>query len=133
MLMPAAVLIVLVMAAITVDRTLIFADQRDLVATAQAAADDAAAVGLDVVALRDGAAPRFDPVRVGREIDRVIALREEPGRPIAVRWRIEDDHLVVELRRDVPRLFTAVVPGTAGSVEVHARARARLAPTGTDP
>lgn len=132
MLMPAAVLIVLLMAAITVDRALVFADQRDLVMVAQAAADDAAAVGVDIAALREGASPRFDPGRIEREVTRVVALHEEPGHPVAIEWRLENDTIVVELARSVPQPFTAIVPGAGRSATVSARARARLVSTGPD-
>lgn len=126
MLMPTAVLIILVMAAITVDRTIVFADQRSLVATAQAAADDGAAVGTDLQAVRGGREIRFDRARVDRAIRRVIALQTDPAHPITLRWHLEGDEIVVELERTVPRLFTQIVPGTGPTTVVHARARSRL-------
>lgn len=126
MLMPTAVLIVLVLAAITVDRTMIFADQRRLVTTAQAAADDAAAIGVDTRALRAGRTPRFDTDRADRAIRRIVSLHDDPAHPITVRWRVEGEEIVVELSRTVPRMFTGTVPGTARTTRVTARARARL-------
>lgn len=126
MLMPTAVLIILLLAAITVDRTVIFADQRRLVTTAQAAADDAAAVGLDAAAIRSGRAPRFDPERADRAVRRIIAIHDDPTHPISLRWRIDGDDIVVELSRDVPRIFTGAVPGTARTTRVTARASARI-------
>lgn len=131
MLMPTAVLIILVMAAITVDRTIVFADQRSLVATAQAAADDGAAVGTDVEAVRGGQAVTFDRARVDRAIRRAVAVQSDPAHPIALRWHLEGDEIVVELERSVPRLFTRIVPGTGRNTAVHARARSRL--LGHDP
>ena len=52
MLMPAGVLIMVILASLALDRALVFAEQRDLVSTAQAAANDAAAFGVDPARLR---------------------------------------------------------------------------------
>lgn len=127
MLIPAAVLIVFVLAAITVDHAIVFAGQRELVTTAQGAADDAAAVAFDVAAIRAGRHARLDPDRMGRAIRRAVALHDDdPDRPISMSWHLDGDEVVVELRREVPRVFTAAVPGVRRAPSVHARARARV-------
>src|SRR5690606_36454066 len=54
MLMPAAVLIVLALGSLAVDRAVVFGAQRDLINTAQAAANDAVTLGIDVDQVRAG-------------------------------------------------------------------------------
>jgi len=126
MLLPAGVLIVLLLAAVAVDRAIVFADQRELVATAQAAANDGAAVGADPRALRTGAPLRFDRQRVDAAIRDVVALAEDPEHPIELAWRLDGDEVVVTLRREVRHLYTQAVPGADDVTEVRAVARARL-------
>ena len=65
MLMPAAVLIVMVLGAIAVDLTAVRLGQRELIAAAGDAANDAVTVGLDEAALRSGQGYRLDPDRAG--------------------------------------------------------------------
>ena len=47
MLMPAAVLVVIILGAIAVDQAVVFTRQRELIAAAEAAANDAAGYGID--------------------------------------------------------------------------------------
>ena len=62
-LMPAAVLVVMVLAAITMDLSLVHLGRRETIAAAEAAANDAATFGLDERAYRSGAGYRLDAVR----------------------------------------------------------------------
>lgn len=124
MLLPAGVLILLMLGSVAVDGAIAFEDQRDLVALAQAAADDGAAVGVDVGHFRETGEIRLDADAVRRAIDRNIAARRDPAQPITVSWRIEGNQVVVDLRRVAPRLLTKAFPG--GDRTVEARARSQL-------
>ena len=123
MLMPAAVLIVVMLGAIAVDRAVVFGAQRDLVASAQAAADNGASLGVDLDRLRaDG---EIEPDLAA--IDQAIALAAttfEPG--TSVSWYLQGDDVVVELERTVDLVFAPGVPGAAPTEPVRARATAEL-------
>ncbi|MBP7632198.1 MAG: hypothetical protein KA758_17215, partial [Acidimicrobiales bacterium] len=121
--MPAAVLIVVMLGAIAVDRAVVFGAQRDLVASAQAAADNGASLGVDLDRLRaDG---EIEPDLAA--IDQAIALAAttfEPG--TTVTWYLQGDDVVVELERTVDLVFAPGVPGAAPTEPVRARATAEL-------
>ena len=123
MLMPAAVLIVVMLGAIAVDRAVVFGAQRDLVASAQAAADNGASLGVDLDRLRaDG---EIEPDLAA--IDQAIALAAttfDPG--TSVTWYLQGDDVVVELERSVDLVFAPGVPGAAPTEPVRARATAEL-------
>lgn len=125
LLMPAAVLVVIILGALSVDRALVFGAQRELVNEAQAAANDAAALGIDVDALRAGGAVRYDRDRIDRAVRSSLAGVDG----ITVRWVIDGDEIVVRLERRVSYVFTKGVPGAADTAVVHATARARLVRT----
>lgn len=126
MLLPAAVLVVVILGAIAVDRALVFSDQRDLVQTAQAAANDAAALGADVEGIRNGETVALDRARIDATLRRTVDLDADAAHPISLTWRLEGDEVVVRLTRTVPRMFTGAIPGTAPTTTVTATARARL-------
>ena len=121
MLMPAAVLIVIILGALAVDRAVIFGAQRDLVATAQAAANDGASA-IDLDALRGGA------VELDRaQIDRIVtAAAARSDGVVASAWEIEGDVLVVRLERRVELVFAGGVPGASGTQVLQATARSVL-------
>ena len=74
MLMPAAVLIVMVLGAIAVDLTAVRLGQRELIAAAGDAANDAVTIGLDEAALRAGEGYRIDAARAeGAVLDALAA------------------------------------------------------------
>lgn len=123
MLMPVAVLIVILLGGIAVDRALLFGAQRDLVATAQAAANDGVAAGVDVGALRAGDATAIDRLAIDRA---VRAAAAEADGVVAHKWEIDDGYLIVRLRRRVRLIFTPGVPGASASEVVSATARGEL-------
>ncbi len=124
MLMPVAVLIVIVLGAIAIDRAVIFGAQRELVQSAQAAANDAAAAGIDVESIRDGAgAPSFDPARVDRIIAASLVGVDDL---VERRWYVDGDEIVVVLEQRVDLVFTKAVPGAEETAVVNATARASL-------
>ncbi len=123
MLMPAAVLVVVILGALAVDRAVIFGAQRDLVATAQAAANDGAGMGVAVAELRDDGEVRTDRARIDRAV--TLALSGSDGLE-SVRWSIEGDLLVVRLERRVELVFAKGVPGADATQVVTATARSEL-------
>lgn len=123
MLMPAAVLVVVILGAISVDSAVVFMAQRDLVNGAQAAANDAVAYGLDESAFRAGRGYAYDPARVEAAVSRALLARGIHARH---RWYRTGDRLVVELDTSVDHIFSQAVPGGRRAEEVHARADARL-------
>ncbi|HEX2575085.1 MAG TPA: hypothetical protein VHK88_01980 [Aquihabitans sp.] len=123
LLMPAAVLIVVVLGGIAVDRAVVFGAQRDLVATAQAAANDAASEGVDLRALRSGGDVAVARDRIDIAVARAVALADGTVR---ARWALQDDVLVVRLERTVDLVFSGGVPGASDRQVVRATARSRL-------
>jgi len=123
--MPFAVLIVVILGAIAIDRAVVFGAQRELVQAAQAAANDAAAVGVDVDAIRaDGAVdPSFDRARVERVVTASLVGVDDL---VARRWYLDGDEVVVVLEQRVGFIFTKGVPGAADGTVVRATARASL-------
>lgn len=122
-LMPAAVLVLLVLASLALDRALVFGAQRDLVATAQAAANDAVTEGVDPDVLRADGVVVLDPDRVARAIARVTALA---GPDLVVAWAVDGTSVVVRLERRVRYLFSPALPGGPRTERIRATAQADL-------
>ena len=125
MLMPAAVLVVMVLGAIAVDQSIVYTQQRELVAAAEAAANDAAGYGLDRDAFYQRNEVVFDLARAraaalaalrARGIDALALVSLEPGGTV----------VEVTLRARVDYVFAAAIPGAAGTTEVRASASAEL-------
>jgi len=128
MLMPAAVLIVMVLGAIAVDLTAVRLGQRELIAAAGDAANDAVTVGLDEAALRSGQGYRLDPDRArGAVLDALAAkgilddLTEPPTVVVS-----SDDTVEVRLARRVPHIFARALPGVPHDELVRATVTARI-------
>jgi len=129
MLMPAAVLIVLVLGAIAVDLTTIRLGQRELIAAAGDAANDAVTVGLDEGALRAGQGYRIDPARAERAVLESLAakgLLDELAEPPTVLVRGADT-VEVRLARRVPHLFARALPGAPDDQLVRGAVTAQVA------
>lgn len=123
MLMPAAVLIMIVLGALAVDRAIVFGAQRELVSTAQSAANDAAGLGVDIDRLRVNGRVEVDP----EAIDDAVGLATasiDPG--TSVTWELRGDVVVVRLERDVRLVFAPGIPGAAGTQHVVAVGTAEL-------
>ncbi len=123
MLMPAAVLIVVILGGIAVDSAVVFTAQRELVSAAQAAANDAAAYGIDENAFRAGQGYVLDPARVEQAIVRALV---SDGVRARHRWHAQGDQIVVELDEEVSGVFVRAIPGGRHETTVHARAGAVL-------
>jgi hypothetical protein len=98
MLMPAAVLIVMVLGAIGVDLSVVRMGQRELIAAAGDAANDAVTVGLDEAALRAGDGYHLDG----------------------------ETTVTVQLARRVPHLFAKALPGAPDDQLVRATVTAEV-------
>lgn len=126
MLMPAAVLIVLVLGAISVDAAVRFQAQREAVADAQSIAHDAASAIVASSLRESGTDPTaavLDPAEVERRISLDIHARRLDGK---VQWRVEDHVVVVRVTRTTRLIFTPVVPGVSRTAEVTGSATALL-------
>jgi hypothetical protein len=121
MLMPAAVLIVIVLAAITIDLSLVHLARRELVAAAEAAANDAATSGFDEPAFRAGEGFRLDIARVRQSVHQSLVARDladdlqEPPDVGIVHNRVRV-HLILR----VDYVFAAALPGVDHSATVSA-------------
>lgn len=107
MLFPVAVLVVVILAAITVDSTVMFLGQREVANAVAGAANDAASLGVGNSSFYQAGAVELDPGTV----ERLVTER--------VRAALDDDRF-----RDL-RVEVAVVPGGAScepAVRVHAEA-----------
>ncbi len=128
MLMPAAVLVVMVLGAIAVDLTAVRLGQRELVAAAGDAANDAVTVGLDEAALRRGDGYRLDATRAEQAVLEALAakgLLDELSEPPSVTVT-GDGGVEVRLVRRVPHLFAKALPGAPDDVDVRATVAARV-------
>ena len=128
MLMPVAVLIMFVLAAITVDLTAVRAGQQDLLAAATDAANDAATAGLDEAALRSGRGFELDPSRVWLVAVEALATRGvldnlSSGPDVSIN---QDGSVTVSLSKRVPRLFARALPGAPDDKLVLATATATV-------
>jgi len=124
-LMPTAVLILVVLAALAVDQSLVFMRQRELVVAAQAAANDAAGYGVDKDEFYSADRVAFD---LGRARAAATAAVQARGIVADVEVTISADRreVVVVLRSSVPGLFARAVPGAGHRVAVAARGHATI-------
>jgi hypothetical protein len=128
MLMPVAVLIMFVLAAITVDLTAVRAGQQDLLAAATDAANDAATAGLDEAALRSGRGFELDPSRVWLVAVATLATRGildnlSSGPDVTIN---QDGSVTVSLSKRVPHVFARALPGAPDDKLVLATATATV-------
>jgi hypothetical protein len=124
MLMPAGLLIVLVLASIAVDMSLVHLRKRQAFELAAAAANDAAAAGADQGRLRSGSYV-LDPEATRSVVEEVVAASELAselaGPPLVT---VTDDAVRVELAVEADYIFAGVVPGAPDGTVVTASATA---------
>ncbi len=125
MLMPAAVLVVIVLGAIAVDQSIVYTQQRDLVAGAQAAANDAAGYGLDRDAFYERNELDLDPARARAAAEAALAARGF-DEVVSVQVTTDGNEVEVVVTSEVPYLFAAAIPGAPDHVLVRAQASADL-------
>jgi len=123
--MPVAVLVFLVLAAISVDLAVVFLAERELSNAAAAAANDAATRGLDVDSFYELQTARIDPI-LAREVaaGSMAAKRLEHLGPLTPTVVVEGEVVTVTVSADVETIFARAVPGGPTSMAVSATAQA---------
>ncbi|MEO6989597.1 MAG: hypothetical protein ABI239_13235 [Aquihabitans sp.] len=121
--MPAAVLVVITLGSLAVDSAVVFGAQRDLINTAQAAANDAVTLGIDIEGVRASGELQYDRARIDEAIQRAVAGDDDV---VVTGWSIDGDQLVVRLEKWVEYVFAKGVPGGSNGTVVQATGRARL-------
>jgi hypothetical protein len=125
MLMPAGLLIVLVLASIAVDMSLVHLRKRQAFELAAAAANDAATAGVDQGRLRTTHDYVLDPERTRAVVEDVVAASELApqlaGPPVVT---VTAARVRVELVLEADYIFADVVPGAPDGTEVTASATA---------
>ena len=131
LLFPAAVLVVVVLAAIAVDSAIVFLGQREVANAVSAAANDAASAGIGNRSFYEGGRIELDPDTVRRlATEQVVAALDATrfsGLAVDVEVRFTDPSgcaPVVRVRAgaSVSSLFAAALPGDGGQVRVTATA-----------
>lgn len=125
MLVPAAVLVLIALAAIAVDSAIVFMAQRQAGDVAAAAANDAAGAALSKGAFYDGGAVDLDPARVSAVVADAVAARggglDLVGPPAVV---VRGQQVCVTVQARVRYLFSPAVPGAPRTRVVTAKATA---------
>jgi hypothetical protein len=125
MLMPAGLLIVLVLASIAVDMSVVHLRKRQAFELAAAAANDAVTAAVDQGRLRTTHEYVLDPERARAVVADVVAASEvapELARPPVV--TVTAAGVRVELALEADYIFADVVPGAPDGTEVTASATA---------
>jgi Flp pilus assembly protein TadG len=128
LLMPAGLLILLVLASIAVDMSLVHLRKRQAFELAAAAANDAATAGVDQGHLRTTHDYVLDPETARAVVVDVVAASElapELARPPVV--TVTAAGVSVELALEADYIFADVVPGAPDGTEVTATATATAA------
>lgn len=129
MLMPAAVLIVLVLAAMAIDLAHLQLGQRQLRSMAADAANDAAGAGVDVEALRAGQPVQLDPALAEAVARRTAAAQwpssVTPG-TVAVTVDPAAGTVTVAVSGTVAPIVARALPGHTDGSDVQASATATL-------
>jgi hypothetical protein len=130
MLMPAGLLIVLVLASIAVDMSLVHLRKRQAFELAAAAANDAAGAGVDQGLVRTTHAYVLDPARTRAVVGDVVAASELAsdlaGPPVVT---VTGAAVRVELTLDADYIFADIVPGAPDGTVVTASATATAVPS----
>lgn len=124
MLMPAAVLIFIVLGAFCVDFAAVHLGQRELVAAAQGAANDAAAAGFSTAAFYGEGELRFDAAGARRAAAESLAANGPEYRLASL--DIVDGALVLVVESTVPTIFAKALPGGPDTFSLDAQASADL-------
>ena len=134
-LMPAGVLILLVLAAMTIDGAATFLAQRHLSDTADAIANNAATSALDTEAFRmggsiDNPTLDLDPVKAQAIADRIVSnIQGKNGlRDVSATVTVDSSSPTVEVSvtGTVELVFADVIPGVSTHRIVHAHSQAGL-------
>jgi hypothetical protein len=123
-LMPACVLVVLVLAAIAVDMSLVHLRQRQAFDVAASAANDAVTAGADPASLRAGTY-HVPPPAARAVVEDAVAISDLSPHVVNLEIATIDPQTVeVVLTVEVDHLFTGVIPGAPRRSRVTATASA---------
>ena len=126
-LVPAALLVLIVLAAIAVDTTTEYLARRELAAAADAAANDAVTFGLDEARFRETGEFVLDAERAEEAVRRALSARWSTVIDRAVVAGDSDPQegtVNVTLRSSAHLVFSPALPGAPHDVDVVARATA---------
>ena len=133
MLVPAAVLVLVILAAIAVDSSVVMLGQRELANATAAAANDAATVAIDVDRLR-----RDDCIEIlderAYEVAAKAALLQSDAVEILpgdIEVTVDDLEVTVAMSGTVEHVFAKAVPGGRRTSRVSATSTAALRTAGT--
>jgi hypothetical protein len=121
------VAVLLCLAAVTVDLTLVRTARRELSTVLQAAADDAAAA-LDPARVRTGDRLTIDLERARRIVAADLAEVDLPGRLVGapvIRPGLGPGEVQISARIEVPAVFVGALPGVSERTVVHVTATGR--------
>jgi hypothetical protein len=127
LLYPAGVVVLLCLAAITVDLTLVRTARRELSSVLQAAADDAAGAA-DPARLHVGDRLTVDLDRARRIVAADLERVDLPGRLVGgvdVRIGAQPSEVVVQARMEVPAVFLGALPGVPETTTIEVTATGR--------
>jgi Flp pilus assembly protein TadG len=114
LLVPAGVLIFIILAAITVDFSHLYLAKRELHSVASAVANDAAGMGIDSVAIREGATPTeaFN-LQQAREAGKASFLAQDADGTVEIILTTRDGRpaISVSVQKQVRYIFAPGVPG----------------------
>jgi Flp pilus assembly protein TadG len=124
LLIPASVLIMLVLASIAVDMSLVHLRQRQALDVAASAANDAVTAGVDTTALRSGTFA-VQPAAARQVVARTVAASEMAPHLVGPpEVSVDGDRVEVRLTLRADYLFTGAMPGTPDATTVTALASA---------
>lgn len=128
MLMPAALVVLLILSAISFDYAHLYLAKRDLQTAAESAANDAVTFGVDQAAVRRGHGVHLDDQLVVRAVEVSLAAHGD-GLHLVARpdvERVGATQVRVTVAGRVDFAFVGVVPGVARSSIVRASAVATI-------
>ncbi len=129
MLMPAGVLIVLILGAISFDLSLVFLRQRQASSVASSVANDLASLALDVPTFRETGTFELDPRRADELGRALIDASDLADRVTDAVITIDGaDRVTVRLTMSVDYVFAKAIPGAADGTTVTATATAVATP-----
>lgn len=133
LLMPTAVLVVVVLGALAVDMSIVHLGEREAVAAASAAVNDAVTHGLDDDGFYAAGRYALDPAEVERVVRTSLAAQEQSGHGLHLvgRPRLTDadgdgapETVSITVAGRVDYVFASGIPGAADTARVEATATA---------
>jgi uncharacterized membrane protein len=127
LLLPAGFVALLVLAAIAVDQSRLFAARRQLLDVAASAANDAVAAAVDESAYRQGRGAILSTDQAESEVRSSLAAHGLTNRvrpQVAVRQGPAGPEVTVQLESEEPTLFARLAPGGYGSTSIRVTASA---------